>query len=445
MNVVIVESPAKAKTINKYLGRDYKVVASYGHVRDLPPKDGSVRPDDDFDMSWEVDGRAEKHMKAIAEAVRGADKLFLATDPDREGEAISWHVREGLKQRRALKDVDVKRVVFNEVTRNAVLDAFRHPREIDRELVDAYLARRALDYLVGFTLSPVLWRKLPGSRSAGRVQSVALRLVADRELEIERFVPREFWSLTATLATPRQDTFDARLVGADGEKIGRLDIGSGAAAEAFKRDLDNAKFRVASVEAKPTRRNPPPPFTTSTLQQEASRKLGFAPAHTMRLAQRLYEGAEIDGETVGLITYMRTDGVQIADEAIAATRKVIGADYGQRYLPDGPRAYQTKAKNAQEAHEAIRPTDLAHRPRQVARFVDRDQAKLYELIWLRTVASQMESAELERTTAEIEATAGARRLDLRATGTVIKFDGFLTLYQEGHDENGEDDESRRIG
>src|SRR5437588_6215365 len=301
MKVVVVESPAKAKTINKYLGSDYKVVASYGHVRDLPAKDGSVLPDADFAMSWEVDGKSEKHLKTILEAARSADRLFLATDPDREGEAISWHVREVLNSRRGLKDLDIKRVVFNEVTKNAVLDAFTRPREIDRELVEAYLARRALDYLVGFTLSPVLWRKLPGARSAGRGQSVALRLVADRELEIEKFVAREYWSLVATLATPRNETFEARLVGADGKKIQRLDIGSGAEAEQFKRDLETAQFGVASVEAKPGKRNPPPPFTTSTMQQEASRKLGFAPAHTMRVAQRLYEGIDVGGETVGLI------------------------------------------------------------------------------------------------------------------------------------------------
>jgi DNA topoisomerase-1 len=444
MNVVVVESPAKAKTINKYLGPGYEVLASFGHVRDLPPKDGSVDPAADFRMIWEVDGKSQKRLADIARAVKSASKLILATDPDREGEAISWHVLEVLKEKHALKKQTVERVVFNAITKQAVAEAMKHPRAIDRALVDAYLARRALDYLVGFTLSPVLWRKLPGARSAGRVQSVALRLVCDRELEIERFVPREFWSLVATLATPRNETFEARLVGADGQKIQRLDIGSGAEAEAFKRALETAAFRVASVEAKPARRHPQPPFTTSTLQQEASRKLGFAPAHTMRLAQRLYEGADIDGETVGLITYMRTDGVQIADEAIASVRKLIGADYGQRYLPDAPRAYQTKAKNAQEAHEAIRPTDLARRPRQVARFVDRDQARLYELIWLRTVASQMESAELERTTAEIDAKVGARQLDLRATGTVVKFDGFLTLYQEGHDENGDDEDSRRL-
>ena len=331
--------------------------------------------------------------------------------------------------------------MFNAITKQAVLEAMKHPRHIDQALVDAYLARRALDYLVGFTLSPVLWRKLPGARSAGRVQSVALRLVCDRELEIEKFVAREYWSLVATLATPRQDTFEARLVGADGQKIQRLDIGTGAEAEAFKQALETATFSVASIEAKPGRRNPPPPFTTSTLQQEASRKLGFAPAHTMRIAQRLYEGIEIDGETVGLITYMRTDGVQIAPEAITAARQVIAADYGQRYLPDAPRQYQTKAKNAQEAHEAIRPTEAARRPAEVRKYLDPDQARLYELIWLRTVASQMESAELERTTAEIAAKVGSRMIDLRATGTVVKFDGFLTLYHEDMDDPTDDDES----
>jgi DNA topoisomerase-1 len=335
-------------------------------------------------------------------------------------------------------------VVFNAITRQAVLDAMQHPRNIDDALVDAYLARRALDYLVGFTLSPVLWRKLPGARSAGRVQSVALRLVCDRELEIEKFVPREYWSLVATLATPRNENFEARLVGADGKKIQRLDIGSGAEAEAFKRALENAAFAVAAVEAKPAKRHPPAPFTTSTLQQEASRKFGFAPAHTMRIAQRLYEGVDIEGETVGLITYMRTDGVQIAEEAIAATRKVIGSDYGKPYLPDAPRRYQTKAKNAQEAHEAIRPTEVSRRPKQTKAFLDADQNRLYELIWLRTVASQMESAELERTTADITAKAAGRVIDLRATGTVVKFDGFLTLYHEDMDDPVDDDESRRL-
>jgi DNA topoisomerase I len=447
MKIVVVESPAKAKTINKYLGAGYDVLASFGHVRDLPAKDGSVDPNADFRMIWEVDGKAQKRLNDIARAVKGADKLILATDPDREGEAISWHVFEVLKEKNALNKQDVERVVFNAITKQAVTEAMKHPRGIDRALVDAYLARRALDYLVGFTLSPVLWRKLPGARSAGRVQSVALRLVCDRELEIEKFVPREYWSLIATLATPRGETFEARLVGADGKKIQRLDIGSGQEAEDFKRALESAGFTVVSVEAKPARRNPPPPFTTSTMQQEASRKLGFAPAHTMRVAQRLYEGIDIGGETVGLITYMRTDGIDMAEEAIAAIRGMIGSDYGQSYVPNAPRRYQNKSKNAQEAHEAIRPTDAARSPREVARAVEPDQAKLYELIWNRAVASQMESAELERTTVDIVAKAGGRTIDLRATGQVIKFDGFLKLYREDKDDRSldeDEDESRRL-
>jgi DNA topoisomerase-1 len=444
MDLVLVESPAKAKTINKYLGRGYEVLASFGHVRDLPAKSGSVDPDANFHMLWEVDPKAEKRLNDIAKAVKDADKLILATDPDREGEAISWHVLQVLKEKKALNGQPIERVVFNAITKQAVTEAMKHPRAIDQSLVDAYLARRALDYLVGFTLSPVLWRKLPGARSAGRVQSVALRLVCDRELEIEKFVRQEYWSIVATLATPREDTFEARLVGADGKKLQRLDIGSGAEAEAFKQALETALFTVADVEAKPVKRHPQPPFTTSTLQQEASRKLGFAPAHTMRVAQRLYEGVDIDGETVGLITYMRTDGVQIADEAITAVRSVIEANYGARYVPSSPRRYETKAKNAQEAHEAIRPTDLSRRSQDVKRFLDDDQARLYELIWLRAVASQMESAELERTTVDITAKVADRLLDLRATGTVTKFDGFLTLYQEGRDEDADDEESRRL-
>jgi DNA topoisomerase-1 len=444
MDLVLVESPAKAKTINKYLGRGYEVLASFGHVRDLPAKSGSVDPDANFRMLWEIDPKAQKRLADIARAAKTADKLILATDPDREGEAISWHVLQVLKDKKALKDQPVERVVFNAITKQAVTEAMRHPRAIDQALVDAYLARRALDYLVGFTLSPVLWRKLPGARSAGRVQSVALRLVCDRELDIEKFVRKEYWSLIATLATPRQETFEARLVGADGKKLQRLDIGSGAEAEAFKQALDGAAFTVAAVESKPLKRHPYAPFTTSTLQQEASRKLGFAPAHTMRVAQRLYEGVDIGGETIGLITYMRTDGVQIANEAISATRQVIASDYGAQYVPPSPRRYEAKAKNAQEAHEAIRPTELSRRPAEARRFLDADQARLYELIWLRTVASQMESAELERTTADITATVSGRVLELRATGTVVKFDGFLTLYQEGHDEDPDDEESRRL-
>jgi DNA topoisomerase-1 len=444
MNIVVVESPAKAKTINKYLGPGYEVLASFGHIRDLPAKDGSVDPDHDFRMLWEVDAKSNQRINDIARALKGADKLILATDPDREGEAISWHVLEVLKEKKALKDQPIERVVFNAITKQSILEAMRHPRKIDGALVDAYLARRALDYLVGFTLSPVLWRKLPGARSAGRVQSVALRLVCDRELEIEKFVSKEYWSIVARLATPRNEVFEARLVGADGRKIQRLDINSGAEAEAFTRDLENAAFKVASVEAKPARRNPPPPFTTSTMQQEASRKLGFSPAHTMRLAQRLYEGIDIGGETVGLITYMRTDGIDMAPEAIAGIRGMIGNQYGKDYVPDAPRQYQNKSKNAQEAHEAVRPTDPNRRPSEVSKHVDRDQARLYELIWNRAVASQMQSAELERTTVDITAKVGARNLELRATGQVIKFDGFLTLYQEGFDEPSEDDESRRL-
>src|SRR5712691_5609194 len=438
MNVVVVESPAKAKTINKYLGRDYKVVASYGHIRDLPAKDGSVLPDSDFAMSWEVDGKSEKHIKEIAQALRGADRLFLATDPDREGEAISWHVREVLKARRALKDVDVKRVVFNEVTRNAVLDAFRHPREIDGELVEAYLARRALDYLVGFTLSPVLWRKLPGSRSAGRVQSVALRLVCEREAEIEVFKIREYWSVEVEFKTEAGQIFTTRLTHLDGKRLDRFDLDTEAKARAAADAIVAASgFAVAEIDSRQVRRNPFPPFTTSTLQQEASRKLGLSASRTMQIAQRLYEGIELAGETVGLITYMRTDGVAISAEAIAAARHLIGSDFGPKYLPDAPRVYRSPAKNAQEAHEAIRPTDLARKPADITRHLDRDQLRLYELIWKRTLASQMASALLEQVAVDITDATG--RLRLRANGSVVIFDGFLTLYQEDRDDTADEE------
>ena len=365
MNIVVVESPAKAKTINKYLGKDFKVLASYGHVRDLPSKDGSVRPDDGFSMDWEVAAQSQKHVKEIAAAVKGADALFLATDPDREGEAISWHVREILEQKRALKGVDVKRVVFNEITKNAILDAFNNPRDLDSELVDAYLARRALDYLVGFTLSPVLWRKLPGSRSAGRVQSVALRLVCERESEIEAFVPREYWSVKGLFETPKGAAVTAHLTHLDGKKLGKFDLPDEAAAKAAVDAVEAGDFKVSSVEKKKARRNPAPPFTTSTLQQEAARKLYFGAKRTMNVAQRLYEGVAIGGETHGLITYMRTDGVQMAGEAIAACRSLIGSKFGDEYVPEKPRVYKTKAKNAQEAHEAIRPTDVRRRPEDV--------------------------------------------------------------------------------
>ncbi len=443
MKVVIVELPAKAKTINKYLGKDYGVYASFGHVRDLAAKDGSVDPDDDFAMRWEIDPKAAKRMSDIGGAVKGAERVILATDPDREGEAISWHIHEILKGKKLLKDKRVDRVVFNAVTKDAVQEAMRHPREIDEALVDAYRARRALDYLVGFTLSPVLWRKLPGARSAGRVQSVALRIVCDRELEIERFVAREYWSIVAHLRTEANAPFSARLVGADGKKISRLDIGSGAEAEAFKAALENARFSVASVESKPVKRHPSPPFTTSTLQQEASRKLGLAPARTMQIAQRLYEGVDIGDGAAGLITYMRTDGVDLAPEAVSAARRVIAKDFGDQYVPGAPRKYTAKAKNAQEAHEAIRPTDMTRRPREVARHLEPEQAKLYELIWTRTIACQMESAELERTTVDILAEAGARKLDFRASGQVVRFPGFLALYQEGRDDE-EDEDSGRL-
>src|SRR6266404_21323 len=375
MNVVVVESPAKAKTINKYLGPGYVVLASFGHVRDLPPKDGSVLPAEDFAMSWEVDGKAEGRLKEIAKAVRSAGQLILATDPDREGEAISWHISEELQRRKALAGVDVKRVVFNEVTKSAVLDAMRHPRELNRELIDAYLARRAHDYLVGFTLSPVLWRKLPGSRSAGRVQSVALRLICEREAEIEVFRPREYWTVEVRFIAPDGTPFVARLTHLAGKKLDKFDLATREAAEAaVARLMAGDPFRVAAVERKTVRRNPFPPFTTSTLQQEASRKLGFGATATMRTAQRLYEGVDIGGETVGLITYMRTDGVQLSGEAIGGARRLIAQDYGDRYLPASPRIYKTVAKNAQEAHEAIRPTDLFRRPHDLPRSLDRDMA-----------------------------------------------------------------------
>ncbi len=440
MNVVIVESPAKAKTINGYLGSNYEVLASFGHVRDLPAKDGSVDPEQDFAMQWEVDDKAAKRLSEIVRAVRASDKVILATDPDREGEAISWHVLEVLRARKVLKDKKIERVVFNAITKTAVRDAMNNPRDIDQPLVDAYLARRALDYLVGFNLSPVLWRKLPGARSAGRVQSVALRLVCAREREIEEFKAREYWSLVAHLRTAANLPFEARLVGADGKKITRLDIGVGEEAQAFRAALDAARFSVVTIEAKPVKRHPFPPFRTSTLQQDASRKLGLSPARTMQVAQKLYEGVAIHGETTGLITYMRTDGVDMAPEAITGIRRVIEAQYGERYLPKVPRKYTVKAKNAQEAHEAIRPTDLSRLPRDVASYLDAEQLRLYELIWKRTVASQMESAELERTTVDILAEAGPRRLDLRATGQVVRFDGYLTLY--GVDDDDEDQEGK---
>jgi len=440
MNIVIVESPAKAKTVNKYLGPGYRVLASYGHVRDLPSKNGSVLPDKDFEMHWDVEPKAAKRLDEIAKAVKGANKLILATDPDREGEAISWHVLQVLDRKKALRGVPVERVVFNAVTKEAVLDAMRHPRTIDGPLVNAYLARRALDYLVGFTLSPVLWRKLPGARSAGRVQSVALRLVCDRELEIEQFKPQEYWTIIAELATGKNETFQARLFSADGKKLDKFGIADAATAERLKAALEGGRFVVSNIESKSQRRNPAAPFTTSTLQQEASRKLGFSPRHTMQLAQRLYEGVDLGGESEGLITYMRTDGVQIVPEAIAAARRLVTKLYGDRYVPSSPREYETKAKNAQEAHEAIRPTDFSKDPESVSRYLEDDAARLYKLIWQRTLASQASSAEIERTTVDITVTGrDGQQYGVRATGSVIRFDGFLRIYEEGIDDAVGDD------
>ena len=442
MNLVIVESPAKAKTINKYLGSGFEVLASYGHIRDLPSKDGSVRPDEDFAMEWEVDARASTRMSEIAAAAKRADRVILATDPDREGEAISWHVLEVLNKKKALKDTEVERVTFNAITKSAVLEAMANPRQIDMELVEAYLARRALDYLVGFTLSPVLWRKLPGARSAGRVQSVALRIVVDRELEIERFKAQEYWSVEADLAAD-SPPFTTRLVKHEGKRIQRLDIPSEAVAFAARDAIKTGDFTIRSIEKKPVRRFPSPPFTTSTLQQEASRKLGFDAQRTMRAAQKLYEGVD---ETGGLITYMRTDGVQTTPEGIAQAREVIGETFGPAFVPAEARHYKTKAKNAQEAHEAIRPTNIARRPDSLR--LESDLQRLYELIWKRMVASQMEAARLDRTTVDIETPDG--QTGLRATGQVVTFDGFLAVYEEGRDEkqkgaeSEEDDDTSRL-
>jgi DNA topoisomerase-1 len=441
-DVVVVESPAKAKTINRYLGGGYTVLASLGHVRDLPPKDGSVRPDQDFAMDWESDARGEKQVGAIAKALKGARTLYLATDPDREGEAISWHVRNMLAEKKVLKGIDVRRITFNEITRNAVRSAMAHPRELDQPLIEAYLARRALDYLVGFTLSPVLWRKLPGSRSAGRVQSVALRLICEREAEIEAFRAREYWTIEADFLTPAGALFTARLTHLDGRRLEQFDLPDEATALRAKAAVEAGRFTVGSVERKRVKRHPPPPFTTSTLQQEASRKLGFGAQQTMRLAQQLYEGVDIEGEATGLITYMRTDGVQMAREAVAAIRDHVNSAYGPDYLPGAPREYQTRVKNAQEAHEAIRPTDVARTPDSVAAHLNPDQRRLYELIWKRAVASQMQSAELDQVSVEVVADGG--RLRLRATGSVVAFDGFLKLYREDQDDAAEDEEGRML-
>ncbi len=436
MQVVVVESPSKAKTINKYLGSGFTVLASYGHIRDLPSKDGSVDPENDFKMIWELDAGSKKRVNEIAAAVKGAERLVLATDPDREGEAISWHLVEALTDKKALKDVRIDRVAFNAITKAAVQEAMAHPRQIDADLVDAYLARRALDYLVGFTLSPVLWRKLPGSRSAGRVQSVALRLICQRELEIETFIPQEYWSVAAQATSGGSAPFEARLVIHEGEKLKKFSLPDETTAMAAKAAVDAASFTVSSVEAKPAKRNPPPPFTTSTLQQEAARKLGFNAQRTMRTAQRLYEGIDIGGETTGLITYMRTDGVDMAPEAISDARRAVGSQFGDSYVPEKPRVYKSKAKNAQEAHECIRPTSFTRSPDKMRKLPE-DEFRLYELIWKRATASQMAQAQLENTT--IDLSSADKKTGLRATGSVILFDGFLKLYEEGRDDSDSED------
>ncbi|SFS22003.1 type I DNA topoisomerase [Yoonia litorea] len=434
MPVVVVESPAKAKKINSYLGKDYTVLASYGHVRDLPPKDGSVLPDEDFSMKWEVASDSKKHIKAIVDALKDDPELILATDPDREGEAISWHLTEALTARKAIKkDTPVSRVVFNAITKAAVTDAMKNPRQVDAPLVEAYLARRALDYLVGFNLSPVLWRKLPGAKSAGRVQSVCLRLIVEREMEIEAFRAREYWTVKALLQSARGQTFEARLTTLAGKKLDKFDLANATQAEMAVQAVNSRDLVIKSVEAKPATRNPSPPFMTSTLQQEASRKFGMGAKQTMSVAQRLYEA--------GLITYMRTDGIDMAPEAVTGARDAIKAKFGDKYLPDQPRVYKNKAKNAQEAHECIRPTDMAVSTED-AKIADADQRKLYDLIYKRTMASQMAAARLERTVVDISS--ADEQVVLRANGQVMVFDGFIAIYEEGKDDSVVDDDDKRL-
>ena len=434
MPVVVVESPAKAKTINKYLGSDYTVLASYGHVRDLPPKDGSVDPDRGFDMKWEIGADSKKHVKAIADALKEDNELILATDPDREGEAISWHLEETLRKKRVINsDTPVSRVVFNAITKSAVSDAMANPREIDAPLVHAYLARRALDYLVGFNLSPVLWRKLPGARSAGRVQSVCLRLIVEREIEIEAFKPKEYWSVKASLKTPRGQVFKGKLINFAGTKLDKYDLKSSSEAELAAEAITTRDLVVASVESKPTSRNPFAPFMTSTLQQEAGRKYGMGARQTMQAAQRLYEA--------GHITYMRTDGIDMAPEAVTSTREVIKERYGDKFLPASPRFYKNKAKNAQEAHECIRPTSISKDAKQL-KLSDTDQFKLYDLIWKRTISCQMESAKLERTSVDLQSL--DKEVTLRANGQVVLFDGFLKVYEESSDDAEQSEDESRL-
>jgi DNA topoisomerase-1 len=441
MKLVIVESPAKAKTINKYLGKDFKVLASFGHIRDLPAKDGSVRPDENFAMDYEISSKATKHVKEIADAAKGAEIIYLASDPDREGEAISWHVIEVLKQKKAIKKgTQIFRVAFNEITKKAVTHAIENPRDIDMHLVNSQQARRALDYLVGFTLSPVLWRKLPGSKSAGRVQSVALRLICEREEEIEAFKSREYWDIKLDLKTALNADLTVKLTHYNGKKLEQFDIIKESQAGDIVKLLASKNYSVASIEKKQSMRNPYAPFTTSTLQQEASRKLGFGAKKTMQVAQKLYEGVDLGGESVGLITYMRTDGVTVSQDAITATRGMIARNFGNQYLPEKQRFYTTKAKNAQEAHEAVRPTDVNKLPKDLRTYLDEDQMKLYDLIWKRMVASQMSSAILDQVGVDVKAHDNSALA--RATGSTIKFDGFFKVYRESRDDDKEDEESR---
>ena len=445
MNLVIVESPAKAKTINKYLGEDYIVLASYGHVRDLPSKNGSVDTENNFNMTWEIDPGSKKPLKEIYDAAKDAKKIILATDPDREGEAIAWHVKNILDDKKLLKDKKVERVVFNEITKKAVKNGIDNPREINTELVDAYMARRALDYLVGFNISPILWTKLPGSKSAGRVQSVALKLIVERENEIELFKPQEYWSIQSLFKNKDTKDLNSKIILFKSEKVDKFYFKNEEQTKSAVNEIKKHDYQITQIEKKPYKRNPYAPFTTSTMQQEASKKLGFGASRTMQVAQRLYQGFEIDGETVGLITYMRTDGTQISNEALETCRNYINQKLGKEYLPDQPRNYSgKKAKNAQEAHEAIRPTDINRDPSSLKSILDRDQMRLYELIWNRTVSSQMESAEFERTSIDI--CNNDKSIIFRANGSIQKFDGYLKLYQETKEEDekkedNEDDEN----
>jgi DNA topoisomerase-1 len=443
MRLVIVESPAKAKTINKYLGSGYKVVASYGHIRDLLSKDGSVKPDDGFSMIWEMSARGVKCVNDISKQLKTCNELLLATDPDREGEAISWHIKEVLNENKSL-NVPFKRIVFHEITKNAIKEAIEHPRDIDQYLVDSYLARRALDYLVGFTLSPILWRKLPGSKSAGRVQSVALRIIVEREAEIEAFKAEEYWTVEAKFKAKNDKTFPAKLIRFNGVKLEKFSITNAEQANEIKNILLKQDFVVASVEKKVVKRNPAPAFITSTLQQEASRKLGFGAKKTMSVAQRLYEGVNVGGETRALITYMRTDSVNLSKESIDKIRQLISSRYGGDFVPEKPRIYQTKVKNAQEAHEAIRPVDADVTPESLYGKIDSDQHKLYSLIWRRAVASQMSSAEFDQVQADVANVASngydAGKNIFRATGSTLKFEGFLKVYSEGKDDSNQEDE-----